>query len=88
MSREGKKRKTVAVPQPPPGLIILRVNEKDQEGSKEEENPSLRNIVDSHSLTMHSIFLPVFLPAFIPRIRLGSTSVNRVEYNWCWFKRK
>jgi hypothetical protein len=77
MSREGEK--TVAVPQPPlynlKRLVILRVNEKDQGESKEEENPSLRNIVDSHSLTTHSIFLPVFLPAFIPRIRLGSTSV-------------
>ena len=36
----------------------------------------------------HSTFLPIFLPAFIPKIRQIYFSVNRVECNRCWKKKR
>lgn len=69
--------------------LILRVNEKNRGEKGREESPSLRYIVDSHFLFLtHFTCLPIFLPAFIPKIRQIYFSVNRVEYNRCWFKKK
>lgn len=35
-----------------------------------------------------SFYQPIFLPAFIPKIRQIYFSVNRVEYNQCWARKR